>query len=124
PPGTADASRPASGLGNAAQELEYTLGRVRRAVPPGSSIMGHQVYWFALPNERYLSWEQTLYYKRNSPGTTLGDALNALRPNYFILDRWLESLTKNCNAPESALEKILATNGHLVDAFDTDTLGK
>ena len=52
--------------------------------------MGPQNYWFARPDQNYLSWEQLVYYRRDTPGSTLQQAFTALRPDYFIVDDFVD----------------------------------
>lgn len=75
-------------------DYQTALQRISEVIPPGSTVMGPQTYWFALPPEqRYLSWEQLLYFRRYSPESTIDDAFGALRPDFFIIDQRMEYLS-------------------------------
>ncbi len=39
-------------------DWQTTLNHVRQTLPPGSTAIGQQNWWFARPDEPYLSWEQ------------------------------------------------------------------
>ena len=67
-----------------APAFPQVLAAVGRAVPAGALVMGAQTYWWAIPDHRYLSWEQLVYYRRVYPGTALADAFAALHPDVFI----------------------------------------
>lgn len=116
-------------------EYTPTLERIRQTVPPGHSIMGPQTFWFALPGETYLSWENLVYYQRYAPGSTLTDALWALRPDYFIIDNVmatfaiaddkskLTSYGQVLHLPKAELEGFLARQAQQVDTIHTQTFG-
>ena len=73
-------------------DFETVLPKIRAAVPASATVMGTQTYYFALPDQRYLSWEQLAYYRRDTPGTNLEDALYALRPDYLLFDYTLNDI--------------------------------
>jgi hypothetical protein len=126
----------ASVLSSPMGEFDDAVRRLRLAVPPGSSVMGSQTYWFGLPAERYLSWEQIIYFQRYAPGSTVEDALRALKPDYFVLDRHLEnfiapdiaSAISEYNSflwlPQAEIEQFLEQRSSLVTAFDTNYFGQ
>ncbi|MDQ3927564.1 MAG: glycosyltransferase family 39 protein, partial [Chloroflexota bacterium] len=73
-------------LATGPSDFDMLLQKIRAAVPLSASVMGTQTYYFALPDQRYLSWEQLVYYRRDTPGSTLEDALRAMHPDYLIFD--------------------------------------
>jgi hypothetical protein len=72
---------------NPGAAYERILREVGDALPAGKSVLAQQTYWFARPNEPYISWEQLVYYRRYVPGSTLEDAFRALKPDYLIVDK-------------------------------------
>jgi 4-amino-4-deoxy-L-arabinose transferase-like glycosyltransferase len=79
-------------------EFESVLPEIRAAVPTSATVMGTQTYYFALPDQRYLSWEQLAYYRRDTPGSTLEDAFYAMRPDYLIFDNTLDEILEDEDA--------------------------
>lgn len=78
------------------RDYESALQVVRQIAPPGTSVIGQQLYWFARPEQPYYAWEQMIFYRRVNPGSTLEEALAYLRPNYIIIDSLVEPfLTDN-----------------------------
>lgn len=117
-------------------DTRATFERVRQVIPAGSTVMGPQTYWFALPpDQRYLSWEQILYYASDRPGSTLEDALVALRPDYLVLDSRMggyivdepETLPlrfRHLYISKADLGHFLLTRGQLVMTEETKTFGE
>jgi hypothetical protein len=115
-------------------DYEAVLQRVRQAIPAASSVIGSQTYWFGLPDERYLSWDQLAFYRLSNPSSTLEDAFRDLNPGYIIMDRRTEtSLTDDrFNLMESGNSSFVAKAQmidflqrytHLVAAIPTETFG-
>ncbi len=107
---------------------ETALVAVRQAIPAGSTVMGNQLYWFAQPAQRYLSWEQLVYYQRYRPGSSLAEAFASLRPDYLIFDpslsvyvkpnkAQLDSYTQTLYISEAEMTRFLASRGRLVATF-------
>jgi 4-amino-4-deoxy-L-arabinose transferase-like glycosyltransferase len=116
-------------------DYRATLAQVERAVPAGRSIMGVQTFWFGIPDRQYFSWEQLVYYQLCVPGSSLTDALEALRPDMFIIDRDMESfaiaddksqLTESGQSlylPKAELDAFLDQRARLVANISTRTFG-
>ena len=120
---------------NALPDYEKAAARIRQAVPPGSTVMGTQTFWFAMPDERYLSWEQLVYYQRYAPGTTLEDGLREFRPDYLIVDSHLRHYIIDLEGPPSGYrgalalpkadwDRFLAERGRLVEEIETRNYGQ
>jgi hypothetical protein len=67
-------------------QYQTVQARLNALVRPGESLIGAQTYWLGLPERRYVSWEELVYYRRVTPGSSFADALRALRPDVFVLD--------------------------------------
>jgi 4-amino-4-deoxy-L-arabinose transferase-like glycosyltransferase len=115
-------------------DYHATLERVTQVIPPGSSVMGPQTYWFGLPDQRYLSWQQLVYYQRHAPGSTLGDAFQALRPDFLIVDPFMEIFISDdkvrmtqygqfLHLSRTDLQRFLDTYAQLISTQVTDTFG-
>ena len=115
-------------------DLRTTLASLRQAIPAGRVIMGSQTYWFGLREERYLSWEQLVIYRRAAPGSTLAEAFAALRPDYFLLDghiRYfvvddaprLDEYRRSLALPRAELNAFLARQARLVAVIKTEKSG-
>jgi hypothetical protein len=120
-------------LASGPSDFDTLLQRIRAEVPPSASVMGAQTYYFALPEQRYLSWEQLVYYRRATPGSTLEDALRAMHPDYLLFDSNVsdalvsdeEAATKLLSLPRSEFEafvKKYATLTTLPSATSGDVL--
>ncbi len=116
-------------------DFQTALRGVQDAIPPGVTVMGPQTYWFARPDQVYLSWEQLVYYRRWVPGSDIADALQALHPGYLIIDRDMQSFAiadketqlsgygRNLWLPKLELDAFLAERGTLVRVIRTPTFG-
>ncbi len=113
---------------------ESALAEVRQAIPAGSTVMGNQLYWFARPTDRYLSWEQLVFYQRYRPGSSLLDAFESLRPDYLIFDDTLRFYVKPDKSQmdfyiqtffisEPEMRRFLANHGRLIATFPSATVG-
>ena len=116
-------------LGN----YQTTLDGIRAAVPPGSAVMGPATYWFGLTDERYVSWEQLVYYRRYAPGSTVEDAARAIGVRYFIVDPYIDKFFRDTPRPSvndqqlllprAEVESFLSRRGRLAATIDTPTYG-
>ncbi len=117
-----------------AAEYRDAVSRIKALIPAGSTVMGSQTYWFAMPDERYLSWEQLVYYPRYRPGSTLGDALREFRPRFLIIDdhmaRWIvydkaqaPRYYEELYLPKLQWQRFLARQGRLVACFKAGAFG-
>jgi 4-amino-4-deoxy-L-arabinose transferase-like glycosyltransferase len=114
-------------------EFRTVLERVRTLVAPGASVMGSQVYWFGLHDQRYFSWEQLVFYRNHVPGATLEDAFVALRPRYFIADRQTDLFIRSrprstaqgrfLHVDNAEMERFLSSHADLVDTIETTAFG-
>jgi 4-amino-4-deoxy-L-arabinose transferase-like glycosyltransferase len=121
-------------LANPMNDYEATVDRIQQVVPAGSSVMGPQTYWFGLVGQPYISWEQLVFYQRYTPGTTLDEAFTQFHPQFFIVDKHLESFIADdvsdlsehhqfLYLPEKEFQRFLSTRGKLITTIDTETLG-
>ena len=76
--------------------VEDKLGTVIR---PGETIMGSQVYWFALYNHTYYSWEQVVYLRRLHPELSIAAALDTMAPDIFLRDGHLDEYISDAAGP-------------------------
>jgi 4-amino-4-deoxy-L-arabinose transferase-like glycosyltransferase len=114
-------------------DYELTLERIRQTVPPGSSVVGPATYWFGLTDERYVSWEQLVYYRRYAPGSNVSDGMVALGADYFISDPYIEKFFRDTPRPsvnsqqlllpKSEMDAFLAERTHLAAVIETETYG-
>lgn len=115
-------------------DYQRVLNSLQAQVPKGSTIIGSQTYWFALPEERYLSMEMLSYYVRYNPGSSIQDALVAFRPDYLVLDRHhsaniadrVEDLPESLRylfIPKAELDEFIGRQAILVEEITTTTFG-
>jgi 4-amino-4-deoxy-L-arabinose transferase-like glycosyltransferase len=98
-------------------DFNRTLERVRQAVPAGATILGSQTYWFGIPDRRYLSWEQIVYYQQYNRGSTIEDALRALHPDMLLIDRHLDAFITDDPARLDPYARFLALDKGEVEDF-------
>ena len=109
-----------------------TLMQIRQVIPESAVTIGNQLYWFALPDSRYLSWEQLIYYQRYRPGSTLAEAFQALHPDYLILDGHIRAFMADKQAdlmpfqqtlflPRVEMRQFLASQARLITTIPTGT---
>lgn len=120
-------------LGNPMRDYETTLAQVGEVVAPGSVVMGPATYWLGVPDRTYVSWEQLVYYRRYAPGSTVAEAVRAFRPDYFIVDPYIEQFIRDtprpgANAqqlllPKTPFEQFLGEHATLAAAARTGTYG-
>jgi 4-amino-4-deoxy-L-arabinose transferase-like glycosyltransferase len=122
-------------LANHVEDYEVTLSHVKAAIPAGSVVMGPQIYWFSMPEERYLSWEGIIFYERYAPGSTTEQSLQALHPDYFIIDGPIErflwgekglsmsAYAQPLHVPQEELMGFLNRRAQLVSTVETETFG-
>jgi len=125
-----------SALDNPMDDYRAVTKQLAAIVPPDSSVMGSQTYWFELPNHRYLSWEQLVFYQRQFPGSTLTDALFALQPDYLVIDRQMRAYIGDGPAEvynyesfqllvsRTELQRFLDSHSRAVADVDTWTYGE
>jgi hypothetical protein len=122
-------------FGDLGPDTTQTFTRVAAAVPPDATVMGPQTYWFGLPpSQRYLSWEQLLYYQEHAPKSTLEDAFRALGVDYFIVDTRMERLmpedagsfrpgSSRLELTRANLASFLSRHARPLDHVETGTFG-
>ena len=60
-------------------------------------IMGNQLYWFGLNENKYYSWENLIFHQRDIPNSNLEDALLTFKPDILIIDGQLRNFISNEN---------------------------
>ncbi|MBF6612639.1 MAG: glycosyltransferase family 39 protein [Chloroflexi bacterium] len=119
---------------NSNDDYQAALALIKRDIPPQSKVTGPQTYWFALPDASYLSWDDLAYRQRYYPGSTLEDAFRAVRPDYFIMDGWLDYFVtddparlaqsnSNTLLSKAALQSFLARYASRIDEIQLKTFG-
>jgi hypothetical protein len=123
-------------LANHEDDYEVSVDYVRATIPTGASVMGPQLYWFGMPEQRYLSWESIIFYQRYAPDSSPEQALRALHPDYFVIDEpmerflWgekgmsLSAYAEPLTVPKADLMGFLDRHARLVGAVETETFGK
>ncbi len=116
------------------QNYVQVQDRIDEDVRPADVIMASQVYWFGLHLHKYYSWEQLVYFQRDSPGCGLWDAMAHFRPDLFVVDGHLQEFITDPGQPglysgllalpRAELNKILAEHATLVDQFDGGGYGQ
>jgi 4-amino-4-deoxy-L-arabinose transferase-like glycosyltransferase len=91
-------------------------------------VMGNQVYWMGLPNQKYFPAELLNFYGRVHPGATLADAFYFFHTNIFIFDPEMRALTADnvdptsrwylYHYPKQELEEFLAKHASLALAYE------
>ena len=105
----------------ATQEQHFIAAYMRRATAANETIMAEPTYWFDLTDVRYLSWVQLLNYQNLHPGTNVGDALNAIRPEVLVIDgaRRKFILADDANVPYTGAGRYLWDRRFPADIFDS-----
>lgn len=120
---------------NGTARFRDVAARVAAAVRPHDRVMGSQLFWFALADRDYLSWEGLVYHRRAVPGATLDDAFRTFRPDVLVLDRQLSAFVldpwevddayhENLRIPRRELERFLDRHGELLEDFDGQPYGR
>ena len=105
--------------------------RINEVIEESDIIMGSQVYWFGLSENRYYSWETLIYFNRYFPGSNLVDAFSELNPDIFIIDDNLRvsdydgdsPYDQHLRLPASELIDFLEDNATLLADFDGGVYG-
>jgi hypothetical protein len=117
---------------NPLPDYRLIVGQLQRLAGPGDVVMGPATYWLGIPDTRYISWEQLIYYRRfRSIGP--GEAMTALGVKYFIVDTYIDKFItddprESVNAQQltvsrSELGLFLARHGAVVARIETKTYG-
>ena len=67
-------------------DYRKVLSYIGETIPDGSVVYGNPSYWFALPRNPYMNIEQIVFRQRYVPGSTFTDAVEAIKPDYLIID--------------------------------------
>ncbi|MGH2351435.1 MAG: ArnT family glycosyltransferase [Chloroflexota bacterium] len=117
------------------RDYQLMIDRLHPLIPADSTVMGPQTYWSGLPpDQRYLSWEQLVYYRYVHPTSTVEDAFRALRPDFLILDKkvgqfiaedraQLPLKVQHLHVPKDELDQVLDSHARLVQTIHTDITG-
>jgi 4-amino-4-deoxy-L-arabinose transferase-like glycosyltransferase len=119
---------------NHESDFEEVVTSIHQLIPEGSIVMGPQTYWFGMVGQPYYTWEQLVFYQRYAPGTTLENAFAQFRPQFFILDKHLESFIANDVSDLSEyhqflfisneeLQRFLNSRASLISVLNTVTFG-
>ncbi len=119
-------------VSNPLADYRLVAGRLRELVGPGDVVMGPATYWLGIPETRYISWEQLVYYRRFRGGSP-GDAMTAFGVKYFIVDTYIDKFItdtprESVNAQQltisrSELEGFLARHATVAARIETRTYG-
>ena len=113
---------------------EETAAKMAQTIPDHASIMAAPTYWFAKPYQPYVNFNRLEYYGQRYPGSTLADAFAYYKPDYFILDGFIQYFLtddpKVLNGehlfpvlPKSEMWRILEERGTLVAEVETEPYG-
>jgi 4-amino-4-deoxy-L-arabinose transferase-like glycosyltransferase len=113
---------------------DETAEKMTQTIPDGASIMAAPTYWFARPYQSYVNFNRLEIYGRRYPGSSLQDAFTYYKPDYFIMDGfiqyWLTDDPKVLNGehlfpvlPKSEMWRILNERGTLLGKVDTEPYG-
>ena len=118
---------------NRYETYEQAQAYVDGAVAPDDTVMGPQTYWFGLYEQDYYSWEALVYYQRMFPGSTLGDALEAFRPDVLIIDSQISGFitddpgsalySQHLRLPAAELYGFLEDSASLIGTREIETYG-
>ncbi len=119
---------------NPMADYRAVVDRVRQVAPPGGRILGTQTYWLDLADHPYSSFENLAYYQHYAPGSTLEDALRALRPDVLVVDAHdarlivrdpstLVPADQFVAISQDDWERFLAQHGRLRATVSTDAFG-
>jgi hypothetical protein len=112
-------------------DYEAALQLVQETIPPGTSAIGNQTFWFARPDQPYYAWEQFSYYRRYYPSSTVGDAIQGLHVDYVVMDALTDNfltddqtlLYSNIAVPQTQLWSFLDEHSSLVAETSNNTYG-
>jgi len=90
------------------QTRNYNLvnAELSRFIKPGESVMGNQLWWFALPDSSWHSWEELYYFRQWRKGATLEDAFLEFRPRILIVDAQLSFFIRQNASPDSYIGQL------------------
>lgn len=115
-------------------DLGLVANHIKQVTPEGGLVMAPHIYWFRLHQYPYRTWQQIRAYRRWNPGSTLDDAMRAMRPDIFVIDgqsrkfivddepdvpQWI----RERSLPKQEVDTFLARRGKLEDRFETATHG-
>lgn len=122
-------------MARSTDEYPSITAHIKSVIPPTSSVIGAQTYWFAIPNQSYYSFGDLVYYRRSQPGSTLQDAFRSLHPDFIIMDantrHWLTddprlaaSTGTSTYMLKSDWDAYIQQNASLIDSFETADFGE
>lgn len=119
-------------VSNPLEDYRLVIAELRRTVPAGGVVMGPATYWLGLPDTRYISWEQLVYYRRFKAAGP-GEAIAALGVEYFIIDTYISKFitdvprdsvnAQQLTVSRSELMGFLARHATVVARVETGTYG-
>jgi hypothetical protein len=121
-------------LTDASSSYNTVLTTINQIVPDGKIVMGPQTYWFGRVGQPYYTWEQIVFYQRYAPGVNLEEAFEQFRPQFFIIDKHLDSFIADSVSDlsehhqflylsKTELEQFLYNHGILVKTIKTSNFG-
>ncbi len=115
-------------LNNDYPAYEQVQQRVNQSIQPGDTILGTNIFWFGLSENRYYSIDQISFDRWFDPSSTLEKDFNRIRPDIFIYDDQARLYTTDNSSdypyagyiyiPKTELEAFLANHANLVDTFN------
>ncbi|HET9494388.1 MAG TPA: glycosyltransferase family 39 protein [Chloroflexia bacterium] len=113
---------------------DRTVEKMVQTIPEGAGIMGAPTFWFARPYQTYINWDQLEIYERRYPESSLADAFAYYKPEYFIMDGFIEYwLTDDPDVlngeplfpvlPKAEMWQILSERGTLLGEVETEPYG-
>jgi hypothetical protein len=115
-------------------DYQKVASAFRQTIPNGSLVYASPNFWLALPNTPYIDWEQILFRQRYVPGSTYTEAFEALKPDYFVIDGYMDVFVIDdsaCQAtyrevpcmPKNELNALLKDKAILAGEVKTNTYG-
>ena len=109
-------------------DYDAVVQRFRSVIPPGSRVMGMPEWWFGFVEDDYRS-NLTLNFYNSLNGLSFDEAVDKVRPQYFIVDNTIASLLveegqtlpghiDTYAIPRAPFEALLAQRGTLALEFD------
>jgi 4-amino-4-deoxy-L-arabinose transferase-like glycosyltransferase len=73
-------------LGRNHYEFNRVVERIQRVGPPSAIVLGPGTFWLSQEVTPYYHWFFLIEYPRRYPGSTIGDAISAIRPDVLVVD--------------------------------------
>ena len=71
-------------------DYRKVVAYLQQTIPNGSLVYGSPTFWLALPSTPYIDWEQITFRQRYVPGSTYTDAFETVKPDYFVIDGYMD----------------------------------